>query len=178
MKEEKFLILLAQKAIWHYLKTKEKISLPAETPAPFLKEKKGVFVSLKKEGKLRGCVGTFLPTKENIAQEVIENAILAAFFDNRFPALREEEIPLLSLTIYILEEPQLVKDLSELDPQKYGILVKSFSSNKTGLLLPDIKEIKNSKEQIFVACQKAGIDPLKEKFLIFKFSAQKYEDQN
>ena len=178
MEEGKFLLLIAKKAILHYLKTKEKISPPSETPPSLLKEKSGVFVSIKKDGKLRGCVGTFLPTKENIAKEVIESAILAGFYDDRFPPLSENEIPSLSFTVYLLDEPSLIKDISELDPKKYGILVKSLSSKKIGLLLPDIEEIKTIEDQIFIACQKAGIDPLNEKFLIFKFTAKKYEDQN
>ena len=178
MEEGKFLLSLAKKAISHYLKTKEKISPPPETPSSLLKEKAGVFVSIKKKGKLRGCVGTFLPTKENIAKEVIESAILAGFFDDRFPPLTEEELNSLTFTVYILNEPSLIKEISELDPKKYGILVKSLSSKKIGLLLPDIEEIKTVNDQILIACQKAGIDPLNEKFLIFKFTAKKYEDQN
>jgi len=115
---------------------------------------------------------------QNIVKETIESAILAGFYDERFPPLTENEIPSLSFTVYLLDEPSLIKDISELDPKKYGILVKSLSSKKIGLLLPDIEEIKTIEDQIFIACQKAGIDPLNEKFLIFKFTAKKYEDQN
>lgn len=176
MDNKHFLISLAQKAVENYCEKKEKISPPPETPKEFLEKKAGVFVSIKKNGQLRGCVGTYLPVHENIAKETIENAILAGFFDNRFPPISKEEIPSLSFTVYILNEPELIKEVGQLNPKKYGILVKSLSSNKSALLLPDLEGINKPEEQILTACQKGNIDPENEKIIIFRFSAQKYEN--
>jgi AMMECR1 domain-containing protein len=85
----------------------------------------------------------------------------------------------------------LVKDISELDPKKYGIIVKTtplllsedviFNGHfiaKTGLLLPEFAGIDTTEKQISIACQKAGINPEKEKIITYRFSAEKYEDNN
>ncbi len=193
----KELINLARKAVEIYLKEGKKILPPENFPEEFLKNKAGVFVSLHKikNGKefLRGCIGTYLPTKENIAQETIENAILAATEDTRFEPVKLEELPQIVFTIYILTQPCLVKDLKELDPKKFGIIVKSlpikyeavkdeevifngFLPEKTGVLLPDLEGINTIEDQILIACQKAGIDPFSEDFLIYKFEVQKLKE--
>ena len=175
------LVSLAQKAVETFIKEKEIISAPPDFPKKFLERKSGVFVSIhnKKENCLRGCIGTFLPSQENIATEVIKNAISAATQDSRFLPIKKEELPFLSYTVYILNPPQLIKDLSELNPKKYGIIVKTAppaATPKTGLLLPDLEGIDTVEKQIFIACQKAGINLEKEKILIYKFSVEKYEE--
>lgn len=174
------LVSLAQKAVETFIKEKEIISAPPDFPKKFLERKSGVFVSIhnKKENCLRGCIGTFLPSQENIATEVIKNAISAATQDSRFLPIKKEELPFLSYTVYILNPPQLIKDLSELNPKKYGIIVKTVTAAtpKTGLLLPDLEGIDTVEKQIFIACQKAGINLEKEKILIYKFSVEKYEE--
>lgn len=169
------LVLLAKKAVESYLQ-EGKIISPRDIvniPEELLKKKAGVFVTITKKGQLRGCIGTYLPTKENIAQETINNAILAATKDWRFFPVTKEELPFLSYTVYVLSEPVMVKNLEELDPKKYGIIVKS--SSKTGLLLPDLEGVDTVEKQISIACQKAGINPLQEKIVVFKFSAEKHQ---
>ena len=184
------LVKLAKSATETYIKEDKFIVPPSDLPQEFLAKKSGVFVTIKKEGKLRGCVGTYLPTQENIAQEVIKNAVSAATQDYRFGPIREEELPLLSYTVYILSKPELIRDKLELDPKKYGIIVKTtpyttsdkegvvFNGRippKTGLLLPDLEGIDTLRKQILTACQKAGIDPEREKFIIYRFSVEKYD---
>ncbi|MCD6177713.1 AmmeMemoRadiSam system protein A [bacterium] len=183
------LVELAKSAIETYIEEGRLILPPPDFPQEFLTKKSGVFVTIKKQGRLRGCIGTYLPTQENIAKEVIRNAISAATQDYRFGPVSKEELPLLSYTIYILSEPELIKSKSELDPKKYGIIVKTtpFSNTdktdaifdgripvKTGILLPDLEGIDTPEKQILIACQKAGIDPQTEKILIYRFSTEKY----
>ena len=142
------------------------------------------------DGQLRGCIGTYLPTKENIAKEIISNAVAAATEDYRFGPIREKELPHLSYTVYILSEPELVKDISELNPQKYGIIVKTMPITqpdgtdvvfngrppyKSGLLLPDLDGVDTVEKQISIACQKGGIDPKREKIIIYRFTVEKYQ---
>jgi len=191
----KGLVELAKKAVQTYLEEGKKISPPEDFPEEFLKRRAGVFVSLHeiKNGKeiLRGCIGTYLPTKENIALETIENAILAATEDSRFEPVKPEELPEIIFAVYSLKQPYLVKNIKELDPKKFGIIVKSLPikyetvrekdvifdgllPEKTGVLLPDLEGIDTIEDQILVACQKAGIDPFSEDFLIYKFEVQKY----
>jgi len=184
-----YYILLAKNAVERYIKEGETISPPQDLPPEFFQKKSGIFITIKKEGTLRGCIGTFLPTKENIAQEIIANAISAASKDYRFGAVSKEELPLLSYTIYILNKPQAVSDLKELNPKEYGIIVKNVPLGKnknedvvfngrlpikTGLLLPDLPKIDSIKKQFWAACEKAGIDPKKEKFFVYKFSVEKH----
>ncbi len=184
------LIELAKSAVENYIEKEETISPSGDFPQEFLIKKAGTFITIKKEGKLRACVGTYLPTQKNIAEEVIRNAITAATEDYRFGAVKKEELPSLSYTIYILGEPELVKDIKELDPKKYGILVKTdplslsdetdvvFNGRfpfKSGLLLPDLEGIITPEQQIAVACQKGGIDPEKEKVLVYRFNVEKYD---
>jgi AmmeMemoRadiSam system protein A len=184
------LVLLAKSSVENYIKTGKIISFSKDLPEEFLKTKAGVFVTIEKNGQLRGCIGTYLPTKENIAKEIIENAIIAATEDYRFRPIKNEELPLLSYTVYILGEPEQIKNIKELNPKKYGIIVKNillpitekkdaifdeWPKVKSGLLLPDLEGINTAEEQITIACQKAGIDP-KEEITIYRFSAKKYNE--
>jgi len=164
---------LAKTALETFIKEGKIITPPKNLPKNFFQEKSGAFVSIHKGKQLRGCIGTYLPTKDNLAEEIIFNAISASQ-DPRFLPIQEEELSDLSYEVYVLEEPKLVKNLNELNPKKFGILIKSLSSFRSGLLLPGLKGINSPEQQIFFACQKAGIDPQKEKILIYKFSAKKY----
>jgi len=166
-------ILLAKEAIENYIEKGEIISLSKDLPKELLTQKAGIFVTIMKNGSLRGCIGTYMPTKENIAKEIIANAIAAAIEDYRFGPIQIQELPELSYSVYILNEPKLIKDIEELNPKKYGIIVKSGS--KTGLLLPDLEEIDTIEKQISIACQKGGIHPGQEKISIYKFTVEKYQ---
>lgn len=184
------LIELAKKSIEIYINDGKIISPPEDLQEEFLNRKAGTFVTIEKEGQLRGCIGTYLPTCDNIAEEVIRNAIAAANEDYRFGPVTKEELPYLSYTVYILNEPELVKNTSELNPKKYGVIVKTVSItpfnnadvvfnghfvSKTGLLLPDLEDVNTIEKQISIACQKAGINPEKEKIVIYKFTVEKYK---
>ncbi|HOK35346.1 MAG TPA: AmmeMemoRadiSam system protein A [Candidatus Pacearchaeota archaeon] len=166
------LVSLAKEAVETYTKNGKIISVPKNLPQEFLNKRAGTFVTIEKNGELRGCIGTYLPTKENIAKEVISNAIATATKDDRFGAIREEELPDLSYTVYVLSEPQPVKDFKELDPKKYGIIIQS--GFKSGLLLPGLEGVDTVEEQFFITCQKAGIDHTHEPVAVYKFTAKKY----
>jgi len=182
------LVSFAKQTIEIFIRERKIISLPKDLPEEFLNRRAGTFVTIEKNGELRGCIGTYLPLRKNIAEEIIYNAIAAATEDYRFGPIQEEELPHLFFTVYILSEPELVKDLKDLDPKKYGIIVKTvpitpsgdvvFNGHfvaKTGLLLPDLEGVDTIEKQISIACQKGGIDPLREKILIYKFAVEKYQ---
>jgi len=182
------LVNLAKKSIENFIKEGKIISLTEDLSEEFLNQKAGTFVTIEKNEELRGCIGTYLPLRENIAEEVIYNAIAAATEDYRFGPISKEELPDLSYTVYILSEPELIKNIKELDPKKYGIIVKTvplsasgdvvFNGHfvaKSGLLLPDLEGVDTIEQQISIACQKGGIDPLQEKILIYKFTVEKYK---
>ena len=184
------LVFLAKQTVETFIKEGKIISPPNDLPKEFLERKAGTFVTIEKNGDLRGCIGTYLPTRENIAEEIIHNAVAAATEDYRFGPIQEKEFSFLSYTVYILSEPELIKDLKELEPKKYGIIIKTmpitrpngadvvFNGHfvaKTGLLLPDLEGVDTIEKQISIACQKGGIDPEKEKILIYRFTVEKYK---
>jgi len=169
-----FYLELAKEAVERYIKKGEVISPFNDLPKDVLVQRAGTFVTIMENGNLRGCIGTYLPTKNNLAEEIIHNAIAAAREDYRFSPIQEKELNSLSYIVYILSEPELVKDIKELDPKKYGIIVKTLPY-KSGLLLPDLEGIDTVEKQILIACQKGVIDPFKEKILIYKFTVEKYQ---
>jgi len=181
---------LAKLSVETYIKKGKIISPPDDLPKKFLNKRAGAFVTIEQNGKLRGCIGTYLPTRVNIAEEIIHNAIAAASEDYRFGPVQKEELPYLSYTVCILSEPKPVKDIKDLDPKKFGVIVKTtpfaypnedvgwFDGHtpfKSGLLLPDLDGIDTIEKQIFIACQKGGINPAREKIIIYKFTVEKYE---
>lgn len=170
---------IAKMAVEKYIKENEIIPPPENLGAEFKQKRAGVFVTIEKkvqqthQKELRGCIGTYLPTKENIVEEIISNAISAATQDPRFGPVQQEELPELSYSIYIIEKPEKISSKENLNPEIYGIIVKS--GLKTGLLLPALENIRTIDEQLFYACQKAGINPENEKIEIYRFKAKKYQ---
>ncbi|HUW21631.1 MAG TPA: AmmeMemoRadiSam system protein A [Candidatus Bathyarchaeia archaeon] len=158
---------LAREAISQYLQSHQIISIPASLPGEMTRKRSGVFVSIhRKDGTLRGCIGTILPIQRNIAEEIIANAIGAATQDPRFPAVSSNELPKLDISVDVLSEPQPVTQNFRignrrpeiLDPRKYGLIVTGQGGRK-GLLLPDIPEVNSASEQIKICYQKAGLFP-------------------
>jgi len=164
-------VRLARETIENYVKYGKIISPPQDLPTEMINKKAGVFVSLKKFGNLRGCIGTFMPTQENIAQEIIKNAISAAIDDPRFSPVTVSELEDLSISVDVLTAPEEVKDISQLDPKKYGVIVSS--GYKKGLLLPDLEGVDTVEEQIDIAKRKAGIYP-DEKVKLYRFEVKRY----
>lgn len=142
-----------------------------EHPAPEMQERAGVFVSIHKHGALRGCIGTFEPVTENIAQEIISNAISSATRDPRFSPVTRNELADLEYSVDVLTRPVPVEDKAMLDPKKYGVIVES--GWKKGLLLPDLEGVDSVEQQIDICRQKAGIYP-GEKVNLYRFEVKRY----
>lgn len=164
------LVKLAKAAVEAYVTKGETISSPSEL-IPEMRENAGVFVSIKKHGELRGCIGTFMPTCGNVAEEIIRNAICAATQDPRFERISKDEMDDLVFSVDVLTPPQEVKNLKELDPEKYGIIVSK--GMRKGLLLPDLEGVETVEEQIRISRLKAGIMD-NEDVKIFKFEVRRY----
>jgi len=165
------LVELAAKTIEKYVEDGEKISPPDELSSEMC-AKSGVFVCLKKHGQLRGCIGTFMPTTEDVAHEVIQNAISAATQDPRFNPVSPEELCDIDCSVDVLGEPEPVKSLSDLDPKRYGVIVTSGA--RRGLLLPDLEGVDTVDDQISIAKQKAGIG-ITEPIQIHRFEVKRYK---
>ncbi|HBR10267.1 AmmeMemoRadiSam system protein A [Candidatus Bipolaricaulota bacterium] len=162
-------VQLAKTAVETYIRCGEAIVPPDPLPLA-MKEQAGVFVSLKKEGRLRGCIGTFLPEKENIAEEIIANAIRAATLDHRFPPIKEVELATIDYTVDLLSPPEKCTE-DDLDPKQFGLLVEA--GERRGLLLPDLPDIITVEEQLRIARMKAGI-PLKTPVRIYRFTVKRH----
>ncbi|NLC17727.1 MAG: AmmeMemoRadiSam system protein A [Clostridiales bacterium] len=154
-KNEDAYVHLARLSLEHYLKTGKYLKVPDGLPEEMSARKAGVFVSIKKHGRLRGCIGTISPVTKNIANEIIRNAVSAGLEDPRFPPVKEEELDELVYSVDVLGEPEPVADYSELDVKRYGVIVSS--GRKRGLLLPDLEGVDTVEKQIEIAKKKAGI---------------------
>ena len=164
------IVALARQTIEEYIRTGKTVTAPPEL-SPELSERAGVFVSLKKMGDLRGCIGTFEPTAENVAQEVIRNAIAAATQDPRFHAVEEDELAEMEYSVDVLSRPEKITGREDLDPKKYGIIV--VQGMKRGLLLPDLEGVDSVEEQLRITKMKAGIWT-DENLEIFRFTVARY----
>jgi AmmeMemoRadiSam system protein A len=165
------LIKLAKKTIEEYV-LNGKVIEPPENPVPEMVGKAGVFVSLKIKGQLRGCIGTFQPTTESVAAEIIQNAVSAATQDPRFMAVNSSELEGLDYSVDVLSEPEKVNSRNELDPKKFGVIVKC--GERKGLLLPDLEGVNTVDEQISIASTKAGIY-LEEDIELYRFKVKRYK---
>ncbi len=167
---------LAFRTIKTFIKEGRIINVNALELSKELTEKRaGTFVSVHlKNGELRGCIGTFLPTRRNIAEEIIYNAVAAASEDPRFSPIRPEELDNLEISVDILSMPEVVDSVKKLDHKKYGVIVRS--GRKSGLLLPDLEGVNTVEEQISIAARKAGIDLEREKIELFKFSVERHKN--
>lgn len=173
MEDREFPTYLARKTIYSYIREGKVISSPS--PPKEFQRKSGVFVSLHKKGRLRGCIGTFLSAQKSIAEEIIKNAISAATQDPRFPPVEEGELADLEISVDVLNKPEPVKSKEDLDPKKYGVIVKK--GWRTGLLLPDLEGVDRVEQQLEIAKQKAGLSGVPEEELeIHRFRVIRYEE--
>jgi len=148
-------VKLARRSLEEYVMYRNVIPVPEGLPSEMTDRRAGVFVSVHKQGSLRGCIGTILPVQENIAEEIIQNAISAAVRDPRFNAISPEELELLDINVDVLTEPEDIDSEDQLDVRRYGVIVTSGS--RRGLLLPDLEGVDTVDDQISIAMRKAGI---------------------
>ncbi|TYB80878.1 MAG: AmmeMemoRadiSam system protein A [Kosmotoga sp.] len=136
-----------------------------------LKGKAGCFVTLhKNDGSLRGCIGTIIPTKETLAEEIRDNAIASATRDPRFPAVRKEELKELIISVDVLGEPEEAT-IEKLNPKEYGVIVEK--GWRKGVLLPDLEGVDTVNKQLSIALRKAGISP-GEDYKIYRFKVNRH----
>ena len=142
-------------------------------PEAMTKEKAGAFVCIKKDGVLRGCMGTISPIGENIVEEVIENSISAATRDPRFNIISKEELSSLTYTVDILKKEEEIPSKDLLDPKKYGVIVSH--GRMRGLLLPNLDGINTVDQQLEIALKKAGIGK-NESYTIERFEVIRHDE--
>ena len=131
----------------------------------------GAFVSLHKNGQLRGCIGTIAPVRDSTLSEIIHNAVSAAVEDPRFLPLAADELERLEIKVDVLGKPEPVSDHAALDANRYGVIVSL--GHRRGLLLPALDGVNTPEEQIAIALSKAGIGP-EEPYEIERFEVVRY----
>ncbi|HHV42909.1 MAG TPA: AmmeMemoRadiSam system protein A [Clostridiaceae bacterium] len=150
---------LARHTIETYIKTGVKPHLSKAEwdalPSEMTESRAGAFVTLHKQGQLRGCIGTINPGYSSLAEEIISNAIAASTRDPRFASVKSEELPALEYSVDVLRPPEKIDSIDELDIKRYGVIVNS--GMRRGLLLPNIDGIDSVEQQVDIARQKAGI---------------------
>ena len=155
MERQDAYVRLARRTIEHYARTKDVLEVPEGLPEEMYKTCAGVFVSIKENGSLRGCIGTVQPAESSLAREIIYNAVSASSRDPRFSPIEPEELDRLTITVDVLGEVEKAGSLEDLDVKRYGVIVSN--ENGRGLLLPNLDGVDTVQEQIDIAKQKAGI---------------------
>jgi len=165
-------VKLARENLNHYFSHGNEITVLSNLPQELLNERHGVFVSLKKFNHLRGCIGTIAPTTNSVGEEIIRNSIEAAIHDPRFPAVLEDEMEDIDISVDVLMD-SVPCEKEELNPKKYGVIVSC--GGRRGLLLPDLEGVDTVEEQLSIACDKANID-FDEDYDIEKFEVIRYKE--
>jgi len=161
-------VILAKQAIFSHLSGN-----PQPQPEPLGEAEKpaGAFVSLKKKGQLRGCIGTLIAVRPTLAEEIRDNAVSAATRDPRFEPVTLEELDDITITVDILSAPEPVSGMEDLDPSHYGVIVRS--GERQGVLLPDLPGVSTAGDQVRIARQKAGIGE-GEEIRLERFEVKRY----
>jgi AmmeMemoRadiSam system protein A len=152
--ERALLLRLAHDSISLALDRRE---LPLEPPTLHLSEPRGAFTSLYLHGELRGCVGYVLPAS-SVYRAVAETARAAAFNDNRFPPVTNDEAPHLEIELSILSPPLPILAES-VEVGRHGLLISQHGHR--GLLLPQVAVEHQWDPTTFLeqTCRKAGLPP-------------------
>lgn len=165
-------VALARKSLELYVSAGTVMEMPDVLPAEMANRRAGVFVSIKKSGRLRGCIGTIVPTRSNIAEEIIYNAISSGTEDPRFDAVEEDELDSLVYSVDVLDEAEPIDSMDQLDVKRYGVIVRA--GRRSGLLLPDLEGVDTPQKQVSIALQKAGINPT-EKYTMERFEVIRHK---
>ncbi len=148
-------VALARRSLESYVKERKYIKSATDLPYELINNKAGVFVTLKKHGRLRGCIGTISPEEASIAYEIIKNAVSAGIGDPRFDPVTAEELDQLIYSVDVLGEAEPIESIRQLDVKRYGVIVSK--GRKRGLLLPNLEGVTTPEQQVEIALKKAGI---------------------
>ena len=165
------LVKLATRSVEYFLKTGKPLPCPDPLPKD-LNQNAGTFVSIKKKGALRGCIGTITPKYKNLAEEIIQNAVRAANEDPRFDPIEKIELPRLTFSVDVLTPLEKIENIKEHDIKKFGLLVKGKGNH--GLLLPDLDIIKSADHQLKICLKKGGFRE-NDNYELFRFEVKRFK---
>ena len=174
----KQLLNLAKESIQHGLDTGRPLKIDIDQYPPELTKPCATFVTLKKQGQLRGCIG-MLEAVRPLAQDIAENAFSAAFRDPRFPPLEKDELDLLEIHLSILSHPEPVTFASEQDlltqvrPGIDGLILEEGS--RRGTFLPSVwQSLPDTRQFLRHLKQKAGLpaDYWSDSLKVFRYTTE------
>ncbi len=153
--EKAELLAIAHSAVETAVNSHRLADLPGQ-PSPALMQERGAFVTLKRRGALRGCIGYPSPVKP-LSQTVRDVAAMAAVEDRRFRPVSPAELPELEYEISVLSPLRHVRDISEIQVGKHGLVLRKGRSE--GLLLPQVPVEQHWDRAAFLdeLCLKAGL---------------------
>ena len=129
---------------------------PGLSLTPRLMEKYGVFVTLKKAGELRGCIGHIAP-REPLFRGVIENTVTSTSYDCRLNAVDAAEVSDITIEISVLSPPKMIKGPDEFVVGREGIIIRKGHANAVFLPQVAIEQGWDMAETLCHLCQKAGL---------------------
>ena len=165
-------VRLARAEVEAWVREGKRIEVPSDLPAEMLDQRAGVFVSLHKDGRLRGCIGTIGATQRNVAEEIIENAVSASSKDPRFEPVRPDELEALEISVDVLGPAESIPSKEYLDVKRYGVIVTK--GWKRGLLLPNLDGVDTVDEQVSIALQKAGLSEREKNYELQRFEVVRH----
>jgi MEMO1 family protein len=153
--EEKELLKLARSSIEHYLENQSVLPVTL-SKRPVFNLPFGVFVTIQKNGDLRGCIGNMEPIN-SLQNLVVHMALSSAFEDPRFPSINKEELREVKIEISVLSPLRQIKSVDEIIQNKHGVLIRK--GNRGGTYLPQVWEHFDSKEEFLnsLCYEKAGL---------------------
>ncbi len=171
--EKKFLLFQARRNIAHVLKNGSMIELNSRDIPALCTGKRAAFVTLKKNGELRGCIGTIVADRP-LYKTIIECSYSAAFRDPRFSPLENAELSAIRIEISVLTDAEQVKSLDEIQTGRDGLIIEKGVNR--GLLLPQVATEQGWDRDAFIShtCIKAGLpgDAWKDPAVkVFRFQA-------
>lgn len=186
--EELLLLRIARDALESWVRRGERIDLRQYSLTPTLEEPHGAFVTLRKDGNLRGCIG-YTQNREPLARAVLDNAINAASNDPRFDPVTPAELPAISIEISALtpgESPETpfkrVRNILDIVIGRDGLYIES-PPLRGGLLLPQVAAERHWTVPQFLSavCQKAGYPDRaweRPETRLYRFSAQVFAEDD
>lgn len=169
-KEDSY-VHLARLSLETFVRSHVMLPLPKDLPEELQDRRAGCFVSIKKDGRLRGCIGTLAPGRRNLAEEIICNAVAAGMHDPRFPQVTPEELGRLVYDVDVLSEPEPIDSPKQLDVKRYGVIVQN--GDRRGVLLPDLAGVDTVEQQIDIARRKGNIGA-REKYTLWRFEVTRH----
>ena len=155
--EKNELLALARKSVEYAVREKKPYE-PTASASEALNQERGAFVTLRKSGELRGCIG-YTSAEKPLSMTVRDTATLAALRDSRFQPVSASELPQLDYEISVLSPLRRVLDTRQIKVGQHGLLMKNGAYE--GLLLPQVPVEEKWDRQRFLeeTCAKAGMRP-------------------